>query len=137
LKALPASIVQRLEASGCAVPQVDAPFIPTPKGQMNVIRGEFARPGQVDWAVVCLKGSSSTILMFWGKIAACPSELAAEKDFGDRWITSVKEAELLGYADPPTPGLMKHQGIDDATPGKGSTVYYCTDGQWKVVAGAD
>jgi hypothetical protein len=84
-----------------------------------------------------LKGGQSTILIFWGKATKCSGEMNTAKDADLRFIDSVSETDLLGYADPPTPGLMKHQAIDDGFEGKASTVYYCTDGQWKVVAGAD
>jgi hypothetical protein len=145
-KELPASIVLKLEARGCAVPQVDAFFT---KGPTNVIRGEFVRAKQVDWAVLCSTRGNSTILFFWGKPTVCPSKLSkandssylqplADKGVGySRGIHSVSGADLAGYASPPNPGLMKHQGIEDAFEGKGSSVYYCIDGQWKIVAGAD
>jgi len=37
----------------------------------------------------------------------------------------------------PTPGTMKHQGIEDAFMGKASTVYYATGTKWRAIAGAD
>jgi hypothetical protein len=133
-KELPHSIVRKLVDRRCLIPQVDAPHITR---KTNVIHGEFARAGQVDWAVLCSKGGQSTILIFWGKDSKCPSQLNTAKDADIRYIDSVSEGDLLRDADPPTPGLMKHQAIDDGFDGKGSMVYYCTDGQWKIVAGAD
>ena len=117
-----------------SLPQAGAPPLPL---KANVIHGQFARRGQTDWAVLCSKAGQSTILIFWGKASTCAGELNTEKDDDIRYIEPVSEADILGDADPPTPGLMKHQAIDDGLDGKGSTVYYCTDGQWKVVAGAD
>ena len=57
---LPANLAQDLRRRGCTIPQTV--FARQPH---NVIKGQFARPGQVDWAVLCsLKGRSS-ILVFW------------------------------------------------------------------------
>jgi hypothetical protein len=133
-RVLPASVVRKLVARGCLIPQVSEPYLPR---KTNVIKGEFAQPGQVDWAVLCSKGGQSTILIFWGKESKCPSQLNTANNVDIRYIDAVSEADLLGYADPVTPGLMKHQAIDDGFDGKGSTAYYCTEGQWKAVAGAD
>jgi hypothetical protein len=35
------------------------------KKPKNVIKGEFARPGQTDWAVLCSVKGVPTILVFW------------------------------------------------------------------------
>src|ERR1700737_4039818 len=93
---LPPQLVEKLNARGCAIPQFgdigrvgdaagktgtaggpasDAAGEPT-----NVIHGEFARRGQEDWAVLCSKGGSSTIVIFWGKTTACPASLARLED---------------------------------------------------------
>jgi hypothetical protein len=133
-KELPDSIVRKLVARGCLIPQVSPPYLPH---KTNVIHGEFARRGQVDWAVLCSISDQSTILIFWGKDSKCPSQLNTTKDANLRYIDSVSETDVLGDADPPTPGLMKHQAIDDGFEGKSSTVYYCSEEEWKVVAGAD
>lgn len=45
---LPAKILRYLEAHQCTIPQNYADQLPH-----NVIRGEFARRGQRDWAVLC------------------------------------------------------------------------------------
>lgn len=54
-----------------------------------------------------------------------------------RLLTTVNEAQLRGYADPPKVGSMKYQGIEDAFSGKGSTVFYCRTGKWEEIASAD
>jgi len=45
---LPGNIRQELERRGCTIPQVWKDRKPH-----NVIRGEFTRNGQTDWAVFC------------------------------------------------------------------------------------
>src|SRR5437773_4814742 len=57
---LPANLVQELQRRQCTIPQEAVQKKPN-----NVIKGEFARPGQTDWAVLCSVKSVSTILLFW------------------------------------------------------------------------
>jgi hypothetical protein len=58
-KSLPEAVVKELEQMGCTIPQSDVETEPH-----NVIRGEFARKGQVDWAVLCSKEGKSSVLVF-------------------------------------------------------------------------
>ncbi len=48
--ALPRSVVRELQRRACTIPQV-AGF----NKRRNVIQGEFAKPDQKDWAVLCAK----------------------------------------------------------------------------------
>ena len=85
---LPAAFVEKLNSRGCAIPQFGevgragaTAGDPATAGEpTNVIHGEFARRGQEDWAVLCSKGGSSTIVIFWGKTTACPASLARLED---------------------------------------------------------
>src|SRR6266581_8758902 len=45
---LPGNVVRELQRRGCTIPQ--EAFT---KRHHNVIRGEFAQPGQTDWAILC------------------------------------------------------------------------------------
>jgi len=45
---LPGNVVRELQRRSCTIPQTA--FTKNPH---NVIKGEFARPGQTDWAVLC------------------------------------------------------------------------------------
>jgi hypothetical protein len=145
LKQLSRSIVRKLEAQGCTIPQVDDPAVGPI--QTNVIHGEFARIGQVDWAVLCARDGRSTILVFWGGSTSCPGEIhdpladrhppgAGIEWSADRYIGAVTEGDLRGISGPPDPGVMKHQGIADLMDSKMGTVYYCSEGQWRIVARA-
>src|SRR5689334_20231186 len=60
---LPESFRKILEQRGCAIPQA----FQEPQKPNNVIRGEFAQTGQRDWAVLCSKGESSSIVVFLGR----------------------------------------------------------------------
>jgi hypothetical protein len=57
--ALPAGIVRELQRRGCTIPQA---YFKTPN---NVASGQFAHPGQRDWAVLCSIKGASSILVFW------------------------------------------------------------------------
>ena len=57
---LPANLVKELERRGCTIPQ--EAFT---KRRHNVVRAEFAQPGQTDWAVLCSVNRVSSILVFF------------------------------------------------------------------------
>lgn len=144
---LPAALVKQLEARGCTIPQT---FVAAQAH--NVIRGEFARPGQKDWAVLCSKGGKSTILVFWEKPTGCAVELALREDKGllqtigggriaySRKIDPVDKDYILKHYQAyggPEPPPLDHQGIDDAFVEKASVVHYCYQGKWLQLQGAD
>ncbi len=143
---LPRKIVSQLEARGCTIPQTRAPY------PHNVIRGEFAKKGQTDWAVLCSKEGQTRILVFWGKAKGCPSELPASLD--QNWQQTdgrggIEYSRLIGpiskdwirkfqrWFHGPEPPPLGHQGIDDGFEGKYSVIYYCYQGKWLQLQGAD
>ncbi len=144
---LPREVRRALEARGCLIP---APgYRRTPR---NVIVGSFARPGQIDWAVLCWKDQRSTIVVFWGGPSDCPAELANEHDsipgpvvregwWNDRFITAADASHGQGIGDWPAPPFppqeqIDHWGIEDASD-KASDVWYCYAGRWSELPGAD
>ncbi|HKW97800.1 MAG TPA: hypothetical protein VJN43_08685 [Bryobacteraceae bacterium] len=85
---LPRNLVQELQRRGCTIPQT-----PYTKRPQNVIKGEFARPGEIDWAVLCSVNQTtwlfslwsgphylSSILVFWNSSGDHPSEIAPKED---------------------------------------------------------
>lgn len=56
---LPKNLVTELKRRGCTIPQ------PYTDRRANVIQGEFATPGQRDWAVLCSANGFSSILVLW------------------------------------------------------------------------
>jgi hypothetical protein len=122
------------------------------KKPQNVIKGEFTRKGQIDWAALCSLNRVSTILVFRNASERNPSELAREADIdklqavaGDviaysRTISRVGREYILshyGAYGGPKPPTVDHQGIDDAFEGKASIVHYFHAGRWRKLAGAD
>lgn len=92
---LPPKIQSALRSRGCRIPQ-------TYMGSAlhNVIRGQFARRGQTDWAILCskervskvlqradngwashtLKENISSILIFWNQSERAPAEIGPAPD---------------------------------------------------------
>jgi hypothetical protein len=143
---LPAHLVRELEKRSCTVPQE---LYAT--ARQNVIRGEFRRRGQLDWAVLCSKDRVSTILVFWGGKEKAPSELAAAEDLRylqttgrneisfSRVISPIGRKMILRYYDAfggPRPPEIDHEGIQDAFVGKASVIHYFFDGNWLELTGA-
>lgn len=148
---LPPDIAQDLTNRGCRIPQV--------KGvskRHNVIRGEFEKRGQRDWAALCLRKNTSTIFIYWNGSAKNPAQLAPL----DEAITRSKNGyyrilQVVGekfirihydaYADvdpiisgmEPLPAVLDHDGIDDGILEKGSSVHYLDNGKWLKLAGSD
>jgi hypothetical protein len=168
---LPPEFVEKLNTRGCAIPQygdvgragdkaggsatADRPASEaagepaTGAEATNVIHGEFARHGQEDWAVLCSKGGSSTIVIFWGKTTACPASLARLEDAHylkrgkDKKVRYSRSIRALGESDlgdrAGIAGLkpFSHEGIDDRFVGKSSAFFYCSRGKWKIFPAKD
>src|ERR1700722_6675580 len=157
---LPPAFVERLNARGCVIPQFgevgrageaagESGGPATANEPTNIIHGEFARHGQEDWAVLCSKGGSSTIVIFWGTTTACPASLARLEDAHylkrgkDKKVRYSRAIRALGESDlgdrAGTAGLkpFKHQGIDDRFVGKSSAFFYCSQGKWKIFSAKD
>ena len=144
---LPANVIRELQRRGCTVPQEAYT-----KKPHNVIKGEFAKPGQIDWAVLCSVRGVSSILVFWNGSEKNPSAIAPAEDrnylqgitaeqFGfSRGITSVGKGFIMKHYRAyggPTPPPVGHQGIDDAFIEKGSRTWYFHGGEWLQLTGAD
>jgi hypothetical protein len=144
-KELSPEVIKNLNDEGCQIPQTYVD-----KNSHNVIKGEFAKKGQIDWAVLCSKNSKSVIHVFWGGPANCPSKWGERSDStylqvisGDgaigfsRMIVSVGP-EYIKNRNKDVADLKEiHNGINDAFTEKASTVHYCSEGKWIKLAGAD
>jgi hypothetical protein len=144
---LPKNSVGELQRRGCTIPQV-----PMIEGLQNVIKGEFAKPGQTDWAVLCSAGRVSSILVFWSGSETNPDEIGKMKDMdrlqgwgGDKIVYSLAISPVakefisdrykaFGGEKPPP---IDHQGINEAFVGKGSEVLYFYRGKWLRLSGDD
>jgi len=145
---LPKNIVLYLEGRGCTVPQTYLNREPH-----NVIRGEFARRGQTDWAVLCSRFGESSILIFWRGSTKSVSDIAKAADRNylqtiseggragfSRAIESVGRDYILSHYKAyggRKPPRITHQGINDAYVEKASLVLYYHRGRWLELQGAD
>ncbi len=144
---LPKNVVTALERRGCTIPQ--APMI---DGRHNAIKGQFSKPGQTDWAVLCSVGGVSSVLVFWNGSAANPAQIEKRNDVdrlqswvGNKLVYSSAIAPVgRGYilehykaygGEKPPP--IDHEGINDLFYGKASQVLYLYRGKWLHLSGAD
>jgi hypothetical protein len=145
---LPVDVAQDLARRGCEIPQVEGV-----SERHNVLQGHFARRGQLDWAVLCLRGDTSIILVYWSGLPKSPAQLAPM----DETITPSKKGyyRILQTVDgqfirdrylssrggvpppPKPPSVIDHDGIDDGIYEKGSRVHYFQNGEWLELAGSD
>jgi hypothetical protein len=145
---LPKSVISYLQKRGCTIPQIFGLTKPH-----NVIRGQFAKSNQYDWAVLCSCKRVSTILVFWNGSTKSVAEIARENDeiysqtmndgseVGyDRLIEVVDRDYILdhyrayGGKKPPQ---IRHQGINDIYVEKASEVHYFYRKRWLQLQGAD
>lgn len=140
-------MVRELQGRGCTIPQT-----PYTKKPHNVIRGDFAKPGQTDWAVLCSVKGVSTILVFWNGSERNPAEIAPMEDRNflqgistdeigySRGISPVGKDFIMRHYEAyggPKPPPIDHQGIDDAFIEKASVMWYFFGGKWLKLTGAD
>ena len=144
---LPGNVVRELQRRGCTIPQEAYT-----KKPHNVIKGQFAKPGQTDWAVLCSVGGSSSILVFWNGSEKNPADLAKMEDRNYlqgittdeiRYSRGIRAAggdfiirHYKAYGGP-TPPPIDHDGIDDAYIEKASVTHYYEHGKWLRFIGAD
>jgi hypothetical protein len=144
---IPRNIVRELRRRGCTVPQETFSNKPN-----NVIRGEFAKSGQTDWAVLCSVNGVSTILVFWNASETSPAAIAPLEDRNfiqgitpgkigfSRGIAPVGRDFIMRHYNAyggPEPPQIDHQGIDDAFLEKASVTWYFERGKWLKLTGAD
>jgi hypothetical protein len=147
LAQLPPKIRSELQSRGCRIPQTYAG-----SGSQNVMRGQFARQRQTDWAVLCSKQSISSILIFWNGSETAPAEIDPAPD--RNLLTSLANGKI-GYSRKisvvgkkfimmryrayggPKPPPIDHDGIEDEFLEKGSAVHYFYRGQWLRLTGSD
>lgn len=144
---LPPDVIRELQRRGCTVPQT-----PSTNKPHNVVKGQFARRGQIDWAVLCSVNGTSRILVFWNGSGKNPAEVATMEDrifmqdIGDGRIAYSRRISPAGNAfilrhyhayGGPKPPPIDHQGIDDAFLEKASVIWYWHDGKWLKLTGAD
>jgi hypothetical protein len=153
---LPNAVRGELERRGCTIPQANG------RQPNNVVRGEFAKSGQRDWALFCSTneagGYTTRLLVFWNGTAQSPAEFESFPDgeylswnvdapsqvFLSRSLSVATRDFILehdryyGQAKGVTlPSPLDHQGINDGFYESGSIVHYLDKGKWLQLSGAD
>jgi hypothetical protein len=156
---LPSVFARELEALGCLIPQSFSDSLPH-----NVTHGSFGAAGQEDWAALCSRRGESVILVHWGGPAQCSREVREQTNRGfsgadrnllqgigggrigfSRRITTTEtyhdhgdQGDSAGVAEErPHDVKLDHDAIEDAFLGKASVVWYCKEGKWIALPGAD
>ncbi|MEK6407161.1 MAG: hypothetical protein AABN34_09380 [Acidobacteriota bacterium] len=136
LSGLPRQITHFLASGRYTIPVVAE----NPHHQ-NVVRGQFARRGQRDWAVLASRGGYSTIVVFWGGSTRKPAFIARKLDSAIRVIAKAGPRYILehyrAYGGPKPPSPLDHDGIDDGYYEKASMVLYLHRGKWYELQGSD
>ena len=145
---LPKNIVLSLQKRSCTVPQTFSDSTPH-----NVIRGQFARRGQFDWAILCSRNRVSSILVFWNGSTKSVAEIARSDD--KDYLQTIDDTANIGFSRAidvvgksyifahyreyggRKPPPIKHQGINDAFVEKASLVHYFYRKRWLKLQGAD
>ena len=129
VRELPVVIRADLEKRGCKIPMFtkwDA--------RHNVIQGQFLKPGQRDWAVLCRHQDKSTILIYPGSTTA-DVQLVRSEDHDPYRIIHTATAFVLqkrAIRDKLTESLppFDHDGIEDGPIQKAAIVLYHREGEW-------
>ncbi len=148
---LPQNVINYLKSHGCTIPQAHDKSQPH-----NVIRGEFFKKGQKDWAVLCSKKQITSILIFKGGSTNEVVEIAPSSE--DVWLqifadgvcgfsreiivadeNTIRHYVKIGKESGQQIELMPiiHDGIEDLFVNKASVVYYYYRGQWIRILGSD
>ena len=147
---LPERVRHVLRSLHCLVPQ-PGQWVALVDPPVNVISGQFARAGQVDWAILCSSGGRSSIHVVWDGPAKCSTPLATVRDRNylqtsrDQQIDFSREIIVAGpkqmvatyrrYGE--APPRVSHDAIEDMFLNKASVRYYCDSGTWRKLLGAD
>ena len=131
---LPANLLQELNRRHCMIPQLPGKF--NSSERQNVVKGEFAKTGQTDWAVLCsTRRQIGNILVFWNGSELNPSEVDVGSLGLYTTIGPVSEPSITKQHSTQGPfinGLpleIDHQGIGSVSDSQ-STVMYYYKGKW-------
>lgn len=141
---LPAPFVRQLTRAGCGIPQSQPGSRP-----QNVVHGTFGAPQQLDWAVLCLRNTESSIRIWWGGPARCPGEInpGTNRSFLEMDANRIVFARLLtttdfyhDYANADSTGAprvvkLEHDAIVDSFSDKYATILVCRGGRWVSLSG--
>ena len=127
-------------------------FIVSLRGDLagtHALGQEFARAGQMDWAVLCDYGSSTSLVLIWGGPQKCIGDLG-KLDLKDSFSVNsdgatpavfMRSIRIAGKRElkhgRPRINPIDHAGIFDETSEGTSQIHYCSHGKWKTSQAGD
>jgi hypothetical protein len=144
---LPTQVRQALERRGCTIPQLSSKSVPH-----NAVRGAFTAPKRIEWAVLCSRAKTSSILVLGESSGTLVAQFAERPD-----VMSLQRAGPWGIvfsrevsaAMPETVRMLRqretgravpsinHDGIRDDFVDKYAVVWYRDGKTWLRIPGSD
>lgn len=140
---LPAAVSTTLEDLRCTIPQTYQAH-----GPENVIHASFENPGSSDWAVLCSRQGTVSLLVFFGSAQGRYAELASSPEtdrlqphigtvtWGFNWGIDPASPETVHQAQigmKPRPAYLKHDAIADSVLDQRTVYRYYSAGSWSLV----
>jgi hypothetical protein len=146
IPALPTQVRLTLERKGCTVPQVSGRNVPH-----NAVRGAFRASNTMEWAVLCSKARTSSILVVTERSGAVVAELATRADanflqragpYGIIFSRNILLAppdsvSRLRSRETGRATTVDHDGIRDEFVDKYASVWYWDGRDWLRIPGSD
>jgi hypothetical protein len=123
-----------LKRRHCLIPQF--PHMVAVYERQNVVKGEFARAGQTDWAVLCSTKRTTMVVVFWNGVETNPSELEVRLNSNLSFIGPAGKEMILAdhsASERLALPLIEHEGIVLATDTDHTIMYYF-DGNWMTLS---
>jgi hypothetical protein len=135
---VPPAIRRQLEQQQCRIPQA-----PNWRIRHNLVWGEFDRSGQQDLAVLCVRGQTAIIYVYWASDATRRDQLPIHHGYQPGSWMKVASPKFIqehitayGLIDQDMPEHIDHDGVEDGM-ACCSIVYYRHVGRWLRAPGAD
>ena len=129
---LPSPVVRELESRKCLVPQYRKTWKATDR--INVVRGEFAKAGQKDWAVVCSTPASMSLLVFWNSSSTGLAEVSLDAEDGYLLSGSIPKETLLERYKDKLPAV-DHDAVGITGGDDRTIIRYFHEGKWIQLGG--
>ena len=145
---IPAQVRRTLERRRCTIPQWYGDDTPH-----NAARGAFTGPNRIEWAVLCSRARTSSILVVTERSGTIIADFASRRDISflqkagpwgiifSRWIgqaTPENVRTLLTHEENRQVRVsVEHDGIHDGFVDKYSVVWYWDGKRWLRIQGSD
>jgi hypothetical protein len=141
---LPAPAQEQMEHRGCLIPQTYQAY-----GPENVVHGSFEQPGSSDWAVLCSRGGTVSLLVFFGSRTGQQPFVLATSQETERLQTNIATGTLgfnwaIDDGTPhqvhdaqiglqPRPSLLDHDAVADSTVDRRTIYHFYAKGAWTLL----